>query len=138
MDDGTRATGKDRGGPAVWQLCGGGTRSGGPRAAARALSGRHPRSGISAISRCGRSRRWRPPTSSPARTPASPTRLLDRYGIRTPLTPYHDHNAQAARPKILARIRDGGAVALVSDAGTPLISDPGYGWCAPRMTPMPP
>src|SRR5258707_226248 len=53
-------------------------------------------------------------------------RLLDRYGIRTPLTPYHDHNAQAARPKILARIRDGGAVALVSDAGTPLISDPGY------------
>jgi 16S rRNA (cytidine1402-2'-O)-methyltransferase len=53
-------------------------------------------------------------------------RLLERYGIRTPLTPYHDHNAQAARPKILARIRDGGAVALVSDAGTPLISDPGY------------
>src|ERR1700750_1809992 len=31
-------------------------------------------------------------------------RLLDRYGIRTPLTPYHDHNAQAARPKILARL----------------------------------
>jgi 16S rRNA (cytidine1402-2'-O)-methyltransferase len=53
-------------------------------------------------------------------------RLLDRYGIKTPLTPYHDHNAAAARPKILARIRDGGAVALVSDAGTPLISDPGY------------
>ena len=53
-------------------------------------------------------------------------RLLDRYGIRTPLTPYHDHNAAAARPKILARLRDGGAVALVSDAGTPLVSDPGY------------
>src|ERR1700716_1567858 len=53
-------------------------------------------------------------------------RLLDRYATRTPLTPYHGHNAQAARPKILARIRDGGAVALVSDAGTPLISDPGY------------
>jgi 16S rRNA (cytidine1402-2'-O)-methyltransferase len=53
-------------------------------------------------------------------------RLLDRYGIKTPLTPYHDHNAQVARPKILARLRDGGAVALVSDAGTPLISDPGY------------
>src|SRR3979411_1781927 len=53
-------------------------------------------------------------------------RLLDRYAIRTPLTPYHDHNAQVARPKILARIRDGGAVALVSEAGTPLISDPGY------------
>ena len=53
-------------------------------------------------------------------------RLLDRYGVATPLTPYHDHNAAAARPKILARIRDGDAVALVSDAGTPLVSDPGY------------
>jgi 16S rRNA (cytidine1402-2'-O)-methyltransferase len=53
-------------------------------------------------------------------------RLLERYGIRTALTPYHDHNAAAARPKILARLRDGGAVALVSDAGTPLVSDPGY------------
>ena len=53
-------------------------------------------------------------------------RLLDRYGIRTPLTPYHDHNAAVARPKILTRLRDGAAVALVSDAGTPLVSDPGY------------
>jgi 16S rRNA (cytidine1402-2'-O)-methyltransferase len=53
-------------------------------------------------------------------------RLLERYGIRTALTPYHDHNAAAARPRILARLRDGGAVALVSDAGTPLVSDPGY------------
>ncbi len=53
-------------------------------------------------------------------------RLLERYGIRAALTPYHDHNAAAARPKILARIHDGGAVALVSDAGTPLVSDPGY------------
>jgi 16S rRNA (cytidine1402-2'-O)-methyltransferase len=53
-------------------------------------------------------------------------RLLERYGIGAALTPYHDHNAAAARPKILARIRDGGAVALVSDAGTPLVSDPGY------------
>jgi 16S rRNA (cytidine1402-2'-O)-methyltransferase len=53
-------------------------------------------------------------------------RLLERYGIRAALTPYHDHNAAAARPKILARIRDGGAVALVSDAGTPLVSDPGF------------
>jgi len=53
-------------------------------------------------------------------------RLLERYGIRTPLTPYHDHNATAARPKILARVRDGAAVALVSDAGTPLVSDPGF------------
>ena len=53
-------------------------------------------------------------------------RLTERYGIRAALTPYHDHNAAAARPKILARLRDGAAVALVSDAGTPLVSDPGY------------
>jgi 16S rRNA (cytidine1402-2'-O)-methyltransferase len=53
-------------------------------------------------------------------------KLIERYGIATPLTPYHEHNAAAARPKILARLTQGQAVALVSDAGTPLISDPGY------------
>jgi 16S rRNA (cytidine1402-2'-O)-methyltransferase len=53
-------------------------------------------------------------------------RLLERYGIATPLSPYHDHNAAAARPKILRRLAENAAVALVSDAGTPLISDPGY------------
>jgi 16S rRNA (cytidine1402-2'-O)-methyltransferase len=53
-------------------------------------------------------------------------KLLDRYAIVTPLTPYHDHNAQAARPKLVQRLGDGAAIALVSDAGTPLISDPGY------------
>jgi 16S rRNA (cytidine1402-2'-O)-methyltransferase len=53
-------------------------------------------------------------------------KLLDHYGIATPLTPYHEHNATAARPKILKRLGDGEAVALVSDAGTPLVSDPGY------------
>ena len=53
-------------------------------------------------------------------------KLLDRYGITTPLTPYHDHNAATVRPKIMARLQAGEAVALVSDAGTPLISDPGY------------
>jgi 16S rRNA (cytidine1402-2'-O)-methyltransferase len=53
-------------------------------------------------------------------------KLLDRYGIETALTPYHDHNAAEARPKILARLAQGGAVALVSDAGTPLVSDPGF------------
>ena len=53
-------------------------------------------------------------------------RLLDRYGIVTPLTPYHEHNAAQARPRLLARLADGAAVALVSDAGTPLVSDPGY------------
>jgi len=53
-------------------------------------------------------------------------KLLDRYGVATPLLPYHDHNAAQARPKILARIAEGAAVALVSDAGTPLVSDPGF------------
>lgn len=53
-------------------------------------------------------------------------RLTERYGIATPLTPYHEHNAAEARPKLLARLARGQSVALVSDAGTPLISDPGY------------
>jgi 16S rRNA (cytidine1402-2'-O)-methyltransferase len=53
-------------------------------------------------------------------------KLVEHYGIATPLTPYHDHNAAQARPKLLARLADGAAVALVSDAGTPLVSDPGY------------
>jgi len=53
-------------------------------------------------------------------------RLLERYGISSTLSPYHDHNAQAARPKILERLAQGAAISLVSDAGTPLISDPGY------------
>jgi 16S rRNA (cytidine1402-2'-O)-methyltransferase len=52
--------------------------------------------------------------------------LLDRYAIATPLTPYHDHNAAKARPALLRRLADGAAIALVSDAGTPLISDPGF------------
>ena len=53
-------------------------------------------------------------------------RLAERYGFTTPLTPYHEHNAAEARPKLLARLAADQAVALVSDAGTPLISDPGY------------
>src|SRR5437868_3665290 len=53
-------------------------------------------------------------------------KLLDHYGIATPLTPYHEHNAAAARPKLLARLAAGEAIALVSDAGTPLVSDPGF------------
>jgi 16S rRNA (cytidine1402-2'-O)-methyltransferase len=53
-------------------------------------------------------------------------KLTERYGIATPLTSYHEHNAAEARPKLLARLAAGQAVALVSDAGTPLISDPGY------------
>jgi 16S rRNA (cytidine1402-2'-O)-methyltransferase len=53
-------------------------------------------------------------------------KLFDHYGLSTALMPYHDHNAESARPKILQKIAAGQAVALVSDAGTPLISDPGY------------
>ena len=53
-------------------------------------------------------------------------KLTEHYGIATPLTPYHEHNAAEARPKILVRLASGQTVALVSDAGTPLISDPGY------------
>lgn len=53
-------------------------------------------------------------------------RLTERYAISAQLSPYHEHNAAAARPKILARLAQGASVALVSDAGTPLISDPGF------------
>jgi 16S rRNA (cytidine1402-2'-O)-methyltransferase len=53
-------------------------------------------------------------------------KLTERYGIETQLMAYHEHNAEEARPKIIARLDQGQAVALVSDAGTPLISDPGY------------
>src|SRR5262249_24804680 len=53
-------------------------------------------------------------------------RLTERYGLDAALTPYHEHNAATARPKLLARLAEGRAVALVSDAGTPLISDPGF------------
>jgi 16S rRNA (cytidine1402-2'-O)-methyltransferase len=53
-------------------------------------------------------------------------KLLARYGISTPLGAYHDHNADQVRPIVLTALRRGGRVALVSDAGTPLVSDPGY------------
>jgi 16S rRNA (cytidine1402-2'-O)-methyltransferase len=53
-------------------------------------------------------------------------KLLDRYGLAPPLLAYHDHNAAEVRPRILQRLAQGVAIALVSDAGTPLISDPGY------------
>ena len=52
--------------------------------------------------------------------------LLAHYGIATPLLPYHEHNAAQMRPKILEKLRQGGKLALISDAGTPLVSDPGY------------
>jgi 16S rRNA (cytidine1402-2'-O)-methyltransferase len=53
-------------------------------------------------------------------------RLMERYALTTRLHAYHDHNAEKVRPAILARLGAGETIALVSDAGTPLISDPGY------------
>ena len=52
--------------------------------------------------------------------------LLDRYGIRQRPTPYHEHNAAEAGPRLIEALEGGRSVALVSDAGTPLVSDPGY------------
>lgn len=52
--------------------------------------------------------------------------LLDRHGIRKPLTSYHDAVERARAPELLAKLRDGKSIALVSDAGTPGIADPGY------------
>ena len=53
-------------------------------------------------------------------------RLLSHYGVGTPTTAYHDHNAPTALPRLIKRLQKGEIVALVSDAGTPLVSDPGY------------
>lgn len=54
------------------------------------------------------------------------SKLLAIHGVSRPLMAYNDHNAARERPKILARLERGEAVVLVSDAGTPLVSDPGY------------
>lgn len=53
-------------------------------------------------------------------------RLLSHFGIQTRQTSYHDHNEKAKAPSIIGEIKRGKSAALVSDAGTPLISDPGY------------
>jgi 16S rRNA (cytidine1402-2'-O)-methyltransferase len=53
-------------------------------------------------------------------------RLLSHFGIKTPLLAMHDHNEEAIAAKLVAELASGKSVALVSDAGTPLISDPGY------------
>jgi len=52
--------------------------------------------------------------------------LLDHYAIRTPMISYHEHNEIARARELIGRLREGKSIALVSDAGTPLISDPGY------------
>ena len=53
-------------------------------------------------------------------------KLLSRHGITTTRLAYHEHNAERMRPLLLARIETGAAIALISDAGTPLVSDPGF------------
>ncbi len=52
-------------------------------------------------------------------------RLMDHYRIETPLSSYHEHNEAKETPRLVARLQRGDAIALISDAGTPLISDPG-------------
>src|SRR3954447_7011200 len=52
--------------------------------------------------------------------------LLDRYGVSASLVSYHEHNERQRASELVARMRDGAVVALVSDAGMPLVSDPGY------------
>lgn len=52
--------------------------------------------------------------------------LVAHFGIGRPLRPYHEHNAEEQRPRILADLGRGACIALISDAGTPLVSDPGY------------
>jgi 16S rRNA (cytidine1402-2'-O)-methyltransferase len=52
--------------------------------------------------------------------------LLERYGVQATLISYHEHNEASRTPELVRRMRDGAVVALVSDAGMPLVSDPGY------------
>jgi 16S rRNA (cytidine1402-2'-O)-methyltransferase len=52
--------------------------------------------------------------------------LLERYGVKASLVSYHEHNERSRAGELVGRMRDGAVVALVSDAGTPLVSDPGF------------
>ena len=52
--------------------------------------------------------------------------LLDHYGIRTPVTSYHEHNERSKARELVEQLRGGTSIALLCDAGTPMISDPGY------------
>ena len=54
------------------------------------------------------------------------SKLLSIHGITKSLTPYNDHNAASVRPRLLAQLKNGARIALVSDAGTPLVNDPGF------------
>jgi len=52
--------------------------------------------------------------------------LLDRYGVKASLVSYHEHNERSRAGELVGRMREGAVVALVSDAGMPVISDPGF------------
>lgn len=52
--------------------------------------------------------------------------LLDHYGISKPTTAFHEHNEDTASARLIERLRQGESIALISDAGTPLINDPGF------------
>lgn len=54
------------------------------------------------------------------------SKLLNHYGIKVPLLAYHDHNSDRLGPTLIEKIQNGNAIGLISDAGTPLISDPGF------------
>lgn len=54
------------------------------------------------------------------------SKLLSHLGISAKLTPYHEHNAEKVRPQLMERLKNGEMIAQVSDAGTPIVSDPGY------------
>lgn len=53
-------------------------------------------------------------------------KLMQRYGVRVRLEAYHEHNGHLVRPRVLEQIAGGARIGLISDAGTPLVSDPGY------------
>ena len=68
-------------------------------------------------------------------------KLMALHGIATPLLAYREHSARRLRPRLIKRLKDGQTVALVSDAGTPLVSDPGYklvGACIEAHVPVTP
>lgn len=54
--------------------------------------------------------------------------LLQHYGISVPMQAYHDHNEDVITPKLVKRMQGGDNIALISDAGTPLLSDPATAW----------
>lgn len=66
-------------------------------------------------------------------------KLTSYYDITAPKTPYHDHNADEVRPRLIEQLKEGKRIALISDAGMPLVSDPGYklvAQCAAEDIPM--